>query len=73
MAHAHEVIFDDLVESLGRRGPGDMIFRDGSESEQFARFDLSVERPRRWPSRANACARTRALRATRRRKSLTPR
>ena len=42
MAHAHEVIFDDLVESLGRRGPGDMIFRDGSESEQFARFDLSV-------------------------------
>jgi len=42
MAHAHDVILDDLVESLGRRGPGDMIFRDGSESEQFARFDLSV-------------------------------
>ena len=42
MAHAHDVILDDLAESLGRRGPGDMIFKDGSESEQFARFDLSV-------------------------------
>ena len=42
LALAHEVILDDLIEALKRRGPQDMIFKEGSEAEQYARFELSA-------------------------------
>lgn len=42
VAVAHEVVLDDLCEILKRKKPSDMIFKDGSESEQFARFELSI-------------------------------
>ena len=42
VAVAHEVLLDDLCEILKRKTPDDMIFKDGSESEQFARFELSI-------------------------------
>ena len=42
LAHAHESILDDLADMLRRKGPQDMIFKDGTETEQFTRFELSA-------------------------------
>lgn len=42
VAVAHAEIFDDLTECLKRKSPADMLFREGSEVEQFMRFERSV-------------------------------
>ena len=41
LARAHDAIMSDLIDCLKRRGPQDMVFKDGTETERHARFELS--------------------------------
>jgi len=55
IAIAHAEIFDDLGECLRKKSPADMVFREGSESEQFGRFERSILSS--LGALANACSR----------------